>query len=191
LLPHDDLLEPDCLERQVAILEADATRNIALVFGSRRILGPDGRTIMNRNLGRNSSAGRIDGRALVRRCVRAGTNLIGEPGNGLCRLDLAAKIGVYDATYPYVVDLDYWARLLLCGDAYYMDVQTSTFRISQGSWSVAIGGKQSQEFRGFADKLALEPRFQISRNDLVVGALKARANSAARALFYKFLFLGK
>jgi glycosyltransferase involved in cell wall biosynthesis len=190
LLPHDDLLEPDCLERQVAILEADAAQEIALVFGSRRIVSPGGRTIMTRGLGHDRE-GRVDGRTLVRRCIRAGTNLIGEPGNGLCRRELAVKIGAYDASYPYVIDFDYWARLLLHGDAFYMERRTSAFRVSQGSWSVAIGGKQSREFSDFADKLASESRFQISSSDRMVGAFKAKLNSVARALFYKLLFLGK
>lgn len=109
LLPQDDLLEPGSLAKQVAILEADRDEAIALVFGSRLVIDHHDRSYFNRGL-RGMRAGIIEGRALIRRCVRAGTNLIGEPGNGLIRRSLIERVGPYDARHPYLVDLDYWFR---------------------------------------------------------------------------------
>lgn len=190
LLPHDDLLATDCLKNQVAILEADTSKELALVFGSREIIGPEGQFIMKRGLS-GSTTGRISARSLAKRCIRAGTNLIGEPGNGLIRSEVIPKVGAYDARYPYLVDLDYWFRVLLQGDAYYLSARTSSFRISSGSWSVAIGGKQYQDFKGFVDKYRTESLLEISRIDGTVGLLRARLNTVARALVYRFLFFGK
>jgi glycosyltransferase involved in cell wall biosynthesis len=190
LLPHDDVLAPDCLEHQVAIMEADLDKEVALVFGSREIIDPEGRVIMKRGLS-GSPAGRIDAPSLAKRCVRAGTNLIGEPGNGLIRSEIIKNVGVYDARYPYLVDLDYWFRVLLEGDAYYTSVKTSSFRISAGSWSVAIGGKQYQDFKGFVDKFQTEAQFGISWADRAIGLARARLNTVARALVYRYLFAGK
>ena len=48
LLPHDDLLHPRCLERQVAVLDTDRDERIALVFSSRDVLGPDGKVLTRR-----------------------------------------------------------------------------------------------------------------------------------------------
>jgi glycosyltransferase involved in cell wall biosynthesis len=189
LLPHDDLLEPDCLRQQVSVLEADTANDIVLVFGSRRIIDPLGRTFFTRGLPR-TRAGRIDGLALVKRCIRAGTNLIGEPGNVLFRREMIKKVGRYDATFPYVIDLDYWIRMLLHGDAYYTATRTSAFRVSEGSWSVAIGGKQYREFKGLVDKLSADARFGISSQDRLLGYVKARLHTWGRALAYRFLFTG-
>ena len=190
LLPHDDLLATDCLQNQVTILEADTSKELALVFGSREIIDPEGKVIMKRGLA-GSKTGRIPARSLTKRCIRAGTNLIGEPGNGLIRSEVIHKVGPYDARHPYLVDLDYWFRVLLQGDAYYMSVRTSSFRISSGSWSVAIGGKQYQDFKGFVDKFKNESLFEISTVDRTVGLVRARLNTVARALMYRYLFFGK
>ena len=190
LLPHDDLLAADCLENQVKVLEQDKGGDIALVFGSRQIIDPEGRTLMTRGLAR-AKAGRIEGLTLVKRCVRAGTNQIGEPGNGLFRAEIIKRVGFYDATYPYLVDLDYWFRVLLHGAAYYTATQSSSFRISAGSWSVAIGSKQYHDFKGFLDKFHADPKYGISRTDRAIGLVKARLNTVARAAFYRYLFPGK
>lgn len=190
LLPHDDLLAADCLEKQVKVLEQDKVGDIALVFGSRQIIDPEGRILMTRGLTR-VKAGRIDGLALVKRCVRAGTNQIGEPGNGLIRTEIIKRVGTYDASYPYLVDLDYWFRVLLHGAAHYTATQSSSFRVSAGSWSVAIGSKQYQDFKGFVDKFHADPRYGISGADRAIGLVKARLNTVARAVFYRYLFAGK
>ena len=185
LLPHDDLLAPHCLAEQVAALEADATEAIALVFGFRRIIGPDGRVLATR--GRIlPRPGPISGPALIRRTVRSGGNLIGEPGNGLFRRALLAKVGRYDASFPYVVDLDWWFRLLLHGDAYYTATEASSFRVSAGSWSVEIGKRQHLDFAGLVDRLARDSRYGLGAFDRVLGKLMARLLTPARALFYRF-----
>ena len=190
LLPHDDLLASDCLEKQVTVLEQDKAGDIALVFGSRNIIDPEGRTLMSRGLPR-TKAGRIEGLMLVKRCVRAGTNQIGEPANGLFRTEIIKRVGSYDATYPYLVDLDYWFRILLHGAAHYTATHSSSFRVSAGSWSVAIGSRQYHDFKGFVDKFQADQRYGISRSDRAIGLAKARLNTVARAIFYRYLFAGK
>ncbi len=188
LLPHDDLLMPDCLESQVAALDGDVDQQIALVFGFRRIIGPTGRVIATR--GRLlARPGCLDGPALVRRCVRSGGNLIGEPGNGLFRRALAEQVGRYDASHPYVVDLDWWFRLLRHGSAWYTARHASSFRISKGSWSVELGRRQHFDFAGLIARVASEPAYRLRWVDAQCGLLMARLNTRIRALFYR-LFLG-
>ena len=190
LLPHDDLLTMTCLEEQVAILEADKSEEIALVFGSRQIIDSSGRVLMNRGLS-GMRAGRIAGHHLIKKCVRSGTNLIGEPGNALFRRSLTQRIGPYDASHPYLVDLDYWFRVLMYGDAHYTCKTSSSFRLCASSWSVAIGGEQYRDFKGFLDKYFSDSRFKISAFDRMLGLIMARLNTAARAVIYGFLFSGK
>lgn len=190
LLPHDDVLARDCLERQVAVLEADKFNKIALVFGSREIIDSRGQVLLTRGLA-GSTAGRIESPTLIKRCIRSGANPIGEPGNGLFRRDLVKRVGAYDASHPYLVDLDYWFRILMHGAAYYTATKTSSFRVGKGSWSVAIGGKQYRDFKGFIDKFRADPRFGISPADRAIGLIRARLNTVARAMVYRYLFFGK
>ena len=102
LLPHDDLLHPDCLARQIGILESDRNNHLALVFSTRNILRPDGRFLMHRGYP-GGREGVITSDSIMRACVRRGTNLIGEPGGVLFRKALADKVGFFDATNPYVI----------------------------------------------------------------------------------------
>ena len=186
LMPQDDLLAPDCLARQVEVFEQDTEHRLALVFGARVVIDASDQRIMRRAaFGRK--AARIEALGLIRSCVRRGTNLVGEPGNVLLRRELVKRIGPFDATYGYMVDLDYWFRALQFGDAYYLPLTLSAFRVSGGSWSVAIGARQYQEFRDFARKYADMPAYRIGRSDLALGTAMGWVNARARQWIYRWL----
>lgn len=186
LLPQDDTLHPGSLAQQIAVLEADTDQAIALVFGAREIIDTHGRVISLRGLhGRQS--GRISAADLSRLCVRKGTNVIGEPGAVLFRRSLASRIGTFDAAQPYVIDLDYWLRLLAHGDAWYLEKPVSAFRVSSGSWSVAIGSSQSRQYSNFLDRMRSIGLIDPSWLDLAIGKLNARVNNVLRLVFYKVI----
>ncbi len=184
LLPHDDLLHPRCLESQVAILDTDTDEKIALVFSARNVLGPDGRILTCRSYpgGRD---GTIASSSVMRACVRRGTNLLGEPGAVLFRKSLADKIGAFDATNPYVIDLDYWFRLLVHGDAYFCAETLASFRVSTQSWSVAIGNGQSNDFRKFVSRVSANNKIPTTTFDRFCGSFTPDLNNLARLLFYR------
>ena len=184
LLPQDDLLAPDCLAQQVAVLEQDTEQRIALVFCARSIIAPDGRPLLRRGYAR-TARGVVAGATLISRCVRRGTNMIGEPGAVMIRLELTRDIGLFDATNPYIIDLDYWFRLLARGDAYYIPQPLGYFRVLPTSWSVAIGARQTSDFRRFIDKtVTMYPG--IHRFDRWSGYIMAAVNTFLRHLFYRF-----
>lgn len=186
LLPQDDTLYPDTLARQVEVLEKDAENAVALVFGVRRIIDAAGKVLATRGYP-GGREGRIDAETVVRRCVRRGTNLIGEPGSVLFRRSLASKVGQFDASIPYIVDLDYWVRLLEHGSAHYLATPVATFRVSPGSWSVAIGSSQSEEVRRFIARLDQNPRWHLGRLDVLSGGWMARINNLMRLVFYRLV----
>jgi glycosyltransferase involved in cell wall biosynthesis len=186
LLPHDDLIAPECLSRQVAVLEADRDERLALVFCARRIIDSRSRALMTRRYPRSSS-GAIPARAVLRNCIRSGANLLGEPGGLLFRTALASRVGAFDASLRIVTDLDYWFRLLLHGDAYYLPERLASFRVSQGAWSVAIGTAQDAEFRAFIAKVGTNPAYGLSALDMARGRLLARVNTLAKLLFYRLV----
>ncbi len=184
LLPQDDLLHPGSLATQVAALEADADESIALVFGSREIIGPTGKVLTRRGF-KGGTPGRIAATTLLRQCVRRGTNVIGEPGAVLFRRALAQKIGPFDGQQGFVIDLDYWIRLLAHGDGWYIADPVSSFRVSGGSWSVAIGRKQGRQYTDFIARMHAAGLVSVSRSDLAIGKAAALANNALRLIFYR------
>lgn len=186
LLPQDDLLAPDCLAKQVAILDQDDAQRIALVYCARTIVDAQDRPLMVRGYS-GGRTGVINAQNLIRHCLRRGTNLIGEPGSVLFRRQLANSVGLFDASIPYVLDLDYWFRLLLKGDSYYLPEALASFRVSRGSWSVAIGSKQSIDYRRFIGKIASDPDFSVRRIDILMGSIMAELNNYMRLVFYRFI----
>jgi glycosyltransferase involved in cell wall biosynthesis len=186
LLPHDDLIAPDCLAREVAVLEADREERVALVFCARRIIDSRSRALMTRRYP-GSAGGVIPAQTAVRNCIRSGANLLGEPGGVLFRTALARRVGAFNATLGLLTDLDYWVRLLLHGDAYYLPERLASFRVSHGAWSVAIGAAQAAEFLAFIEKVRANPAFGLSAFDLARGRLMARLNTVAKLLFYRLV----
>ena len=183
ILPHDDTLERDCLKDQVEILVADQMEQISLVFCGRRIINNEGKVLAKRRI-RGISAGIISSRHLIRLCVRRGTNLIGEPGAVLFRSSAARVSGNFDGKISYVIDLDYWVRLLDHGDAYYIDGTLSSFRVSNGSWSAEIGKRQSKDFICFIDSICRGRADYISNFDISLGQLNATINGILRRVFF-------
>jgi glycosyltransferase involved in cell wall biosynthesis len=186
LLPQDDVLMPDCLARQIDVLCGDVEGKTALVFCARNIIGPTDKIVMRRGYPRGKS-GNIPGTSIARRCVRRGTNLVGEPGGVMFRTALARKVGPFDAVNPYVVDLDYWFRLLVHGDAWYLPQPLVSFRVSAGSWSVKIGTRQADDFRSFIARVAMQSVYGISAFDQITGCFMAGMNRYLRRIFYRFM----
>lgn len=186
LLPHDDVLIADCIQSQVEVLEADNDKQIALVFGGKAIIDSRGKRLLTRYpLGKKSL--RLSANDLINKCIKSGSNIIGEPGNGLIRSELAAEIGRYDDTYPYVIDLDYWFRALLHGDAYYTGQISSCFRISEQAWSTRIGKKQHDDYFGMIEKYSSDPRYKISTFSKILGKMNSYIISFGRRVLYVVL----
>ena len=178
ILPQDDVLAPDCLARQAAILQSDTEEQLALVFSSRTVIDSHGKVLLQR--GYRSTDGRLDAQALRRKCLRHGTNLVGEPGAVLFRRNLSRQVGGFNGEIGYVIDLDYWFRLLEHGDAYFLAAPLASFRVSSCSWSVAIGKRQGSEFRRFLRRAG------ASGADLLAGSVMSSLNNVARLAFYHF-----
>lgn len=183
LLPHDDLLAPRCLELQTSVLEQDAAAKVALVFCARHVIGPDGRVLARRGFP-GSRGGLLTAQFVIAACVRRGTNVLGEPAALLFRKSLADRVGRFDATNPYVVDLDYWFRLLEGGSAYYLPETLASFRVWPQSWSVAIGGNQASEFRQFIRRVAWQVDGATNALDRLLGLVTPSINNLARLAFY-------
>ena len=187
LLPHDDLLSGGALSRQVDVLDQDQDESIALVFGGRDVIGPDSRKIMSRSpFGHKPK--KITSRALINRCVASGTNIIGEPGNGLNRTALLKEVSTYDAQNPYTVDMNFWFRLLQYGDGYYTGAIDSAFRLHPQSWSNDLARVQASDFAATVKTFSEAPDFDISATAQTMGKLRAPLNAVLRKVFYLTYF---
>ena len=185
ILCADDWLYPGSLARQVAVLDDPASGGVVLVAGGRDVVDASGRRMLRRRWDRR--AGRVAGPAALRRIVRRGTNLVGEPSAALFRRDAALRAGPFQADARYTVDLEFWCRLLLLGDLYTIPESLSAFRVTTGSWSAQVAGEQTADMRHLLRDLAGDGRYGVSTLDARRGALRASVNSELRRLLYRRL----
>ncbi|HLH56718.1 MAG TPA: glycosyltransferase [Verrucomicrobiae bacterium] len=171
LLCEDDLLHPDCLERQVRVLENPIFGSVVLTVCARNIINENGRVVLR---GRRSRfRGVVEGKRLIRGSIRGGTNFIGEPVVGLFRREALGKTAPCDTSNPFMSDLDLWAKLLKTGDAYVDPDCLASFRISRQAASSVIGLRQAASFRTFARKQYTQAAYGVSRFDVFSGSVRS------------------
>ena len=187
LVCGDDILFPECLEKQVAIFDDPRNTGISLVSSQRTIIDSDGKTLIKKvNF---VDGGRKDPVDVIRKMVRMGTNIIGEPVCGLYPADLIEKINGYSAVVPYTIDLDFWLQLLKHGDLFVIDEPLCAFRISDVSWSSRIGDLRYQQFLEFMEQAAADESHEVTDLDLFIGKINCAVQSMTSLMGFK-LFAG-
>lgn len=187
LVCADDLLYPECLEKQVAAFDAQEYSGISLVSCQRTIIDPEGKTLIRKV--EFIDGGRKEPSELVRKMVRMGTNIIGEPVCGLYPSRLLAKTRGYNATIPYTIDIEFWMQLLKFGDLCMIDEPLCAFRISDTSWSSRIGEMRHQQFLAFMEQAAADKAFEVTELDLFIGRFNSAIQSMTSLMGFR-LFAG-
>ena len=182
LLPSDDYLYPECISRQVEAFE-DSGEKISLVFCCRQIINKNGKPIVQTG---PKKSGRVKARDLLELCLLRGTNVMGEPGAVLFERSTAEKVGEFNGTLPYVIDLDYWMRLLDHGDGYALADPLCTFRIDQ-NLSVRLGLKRPKNFNALMARMAEKHNF--GKTARFTGKLRTYFNELLRRTFYAYLHI--
>jgi len=186
LVCGDDLLEPTCLEQQVAVL--DAHSSVVLTSCRRTLVDARGEQFTSAR-GLAGLEGVVPGRDAARRAVISGTNIFGEPACVMMRRDALEHAGGWADTEPYVIDQQTFCNVLMHGDFYALPVPLARFRLSMGQWSVNLARKQSQQVVDFHHRLAEQNAGLLSRADLLRGDALARGMAYVRRGAY--LWLGR
>jgi glycosyltransferase involved in cell wall biosynthesis len=168
LVCGDDVIYPECLSRQIEVMERPANAGVALALCNSNVINDNNEVVLRRTS--RFGSGRVSGGKIIRSCVRWGTNLIGEPVVGLFRKDHLLQSGMYDPSNPYLIDLSFWAGLLKCGDAFFDPTRLAAFRVSSGSVSTKVGFQQAAYFRKFIRKMEQDPVYQIRTLDVLSGS---------------------
>lgn len=183
LVCGDDVLLPNCVTAQVSALEATG----AIMAASRRdVITADGRTVL-RSWGLANAIGHLEGATAVRRSVRQGTNIFGEPACVLVRRDAFAEAGTWDDTYPYVLDQHTYSRALMLGSFIGLPDALARFRLSNSQWSVRLARQQLRQVTSMHRDLASQFPELLTHTDLLIGSGRARLLSAARRVTYRAL----
>jgi glycosyltransferase involved in cell wall biosynthesis len=188
VLCHDDVLYPTCLASQVAAMEAHP--EVALVAGKRDIVDPQGRVLV-RGRGLPGLTGVVASSEAIRRTVRSGTNLFGEPLAVLLRRDLLPACGRFSDQRPYMIDLEYWCRMLRFGPLFAQQETVGEFRVTTSSLSAQLVRDQRRQAIGLLRDLRREHSGSVAATDVPIGAVRSVALAFARAMGYRVLQLAR
>lgn len=149
LLCADDVISSSCIEVQLdALISNDG---ISLVSCNSSVIDSDSKILFKR---RNiNKRGRNNGKfAIIRSCL-FGTNLIGEPMVGMFRKKDFDSSGKFDGDNPYLIDFDFWVKMLSKGDLYVVGQTLASFRVSGDSISSKLNFRQFNYFCSYMKKL--------------------------------------
>jgi glycosyltransferase involved in cell wall biosynthesis len=183
LVCGDDVLRPGVLARQAEIL-SDPT--VAMTSCRRDIIDADGKVLM-KAWGLRGIERRTSGATAVRRAVRAGSNLFGEPASVMMRTAALHDSGGWFGDFPYLIDQATYSRVLMTGDFAPDNEVGATFRMSTSQWSVALTKDQSAQARAFHHWLRENYPDVLTAGDVRQGDLRATLMARARRLSYTIL----
>lgn len=186
LVCGDDVLRPTMLERQVAAFAAHPDAEV--VASSRDIVDAGGRTLV-RGRGLGGIRGAVAGSVALRRSVRAGGNILGEPMCVMMRRSTLADIGWWDDRQPYYIDLGTYTHALVRGTFVAVPERLAAFRVSDSQWSVRLAAEQRRQAAAFHARVRAEYPHVLSRADVAVGDAMAGVAAVQRRLAY--LWLGR
>lgn len=182
---HDDLLLPECLSIQTALLLQHP--DCALAVGRRHIIDDTGKILIRaRGLRRMVGSGggkKVSGSDVARLCVRAGTNLFGEPACVLIRRS-ALPEPLFDSRWRYTIDIEFYMRCLKDDEAITDKRVLCSFRVSHRQLSAAIADIQVTELRSLFAELKVRYPGAVTTNDVRRGAIRAQLLTIARRTLY-------
>ena len=181
LVCSDDFLYESCLATQVSALEAAPT---AVMSACRRDVVDDRGRVLVADRGLDGMSGSVSGLDVIGRVVSAGTNILGEPVCVLMRRTAVQRVGAFRGHVPYMIDVEYWCRLLALGDLAAVPSTLCAFRVLSTSWSNRIGRDQARQAVHLLDELAARHPDVISAGQLRQGKFRARALNRARLVLY-------
>jgi hypothetical protein len=105
----------------------------------------------------------------------------------LFKRDALVDAGGWDARFPYLIDEATYCAVLLRGNLVAVARSLSAFRVSESQWSVQLVRAQANQAIGFSREFAAAHPSLLGSRDLLVGAVRARANAVARRVVYRWL----
>jgi len=184
LVCADDLLEPDCIAAQVAVLEENP--DVKLVSGRTDFIDDEGE-LLRPARGISGIVGRQPGERVVRQTVRSGSNPVGPTAAAMYRRKDFNRCGGYIrySLFPNVSDVDLWVRLIRDGDFFGMARTVASFRIGSGSVTATTSTRSLlDQYIRFSRHLVEDPYWNIPRTDRIVGRVNGYDKQLRRTVLY-------
>ena len=123
---------------------------------------------------------------IIVRSIRSGTNIIGAPGCVLFDNDIANKTTGIDIEkeYAYLVDLNFYIKLLLIGDFYIIKEPLFQYKVSQSTCSWKMRWIAPICFNRYITKMHKDKYIKLSIVDRFSGRIMAWLLAIARNIVF-------
>jgi len=128
LICADDILYPDCVAKEVKVLEHYP--NVNMVVSNTALVNNDGKK--TGEFRRYFKKGVVKGKEVVKMSLLI-QNFFGAPVNTMFRKKALEKSGKFDIDFTYILDFDLWIRIAALGDIYILKETLNGFRIRNDS----------------------------------------------------------
>lgn len=184
LVCGDDFLHPTAIEVKVRALKKFPS---AVMSGTKRSIVDDGGNVLIRSRGLGPLIGLNRGEDSVRACVRAGTNLFGEPMCVMFRTATFVAAGGWETQLPYVIDQATYLKVLRHGDFVGVPEALAYFRLSKGQLSYRLAKRQAIEVKQLHKQAESVYGYRIGAIEVGLGNVRAQTTALLRRLLYATL----
>ncbi len=179
----DDILEPDCVAAQSAVL--GDSPDVALVSSRIDFIDAEGQ-LLRRARGLGGIVGRQSGERVVRQLVRTGSYPVGPAVAVMFRRADFDRTGGFGSDLVLTSDIDLWVRLLRCGDFFGVAKTLGALRFTLGSLTSSMSTRSQLAQRSeFVRRLAADPGWNVTVLDRVLGHFNRYDMQLRLSLLYK------
>ena len=179
-LSHDDLLDTTCLEDQLAGFFDHKQENIGIVTCKKRVINESGKKVMP-GFGLRGQSRLILGRVAIRKSIRSGRNIFGEPSVVLIKTNALRASGPFEPP-EFTPDIKMWFKILQKNNLYFIDKTLASYRISEQSTSSSVSKSQGAQFVTLIHEVMKSDSTIAGRFNAKIGTLRSHLNSQLRRL---------
>ena len=179
-LSHDDLLDSTCLEEQITGFLNHKQENIGIVTCKKRVINEGGKKVMP-GFGLRGQSRLISGRVAIRKSIRSGRNIIGEPSVVLIKTIALRASGPFEPP-EFTPDIKMWFKILQKNNLYFIDKTLASYRISEQSTSSSVSKSQGAQFVALIHEITKIDSAIAGRFNAKIGTLRSHLNSQLRRL---------
>lgn len=164
LICADDILEVDCLEKEIDAFSHDS--NIVMSISDSKLINED-----DKSAGvfpRYPKKGVIEGRKIARKSLII-SNFFGMPCAVMFKKEAFEKVGGFDAHFYYILDFDLWIRIAGTGKVNVLREQLNHFRVRRDSNTGKVFTTDKQRYYEEHKYLVNKHREQYGLHPIEVG----------------------
>jgi len=182
-LSHDDLLDATCLEEQIAGFLQHKHENIGIVTCKKKVINKNGKTVMP-GFGLRGQSRVISGSVAIRKSIRSGRNIIGEPSVVLINTSVLKASGPFELP-EFTPDIKMWFKILQKKDLFFIGKTLASYRISEQSTSSSVSKSQGAQFVALINEMIKTDSTITGKINAKIGVIRSHLNSQLRRIITK------